>query len=101
MQGHLNCLEIRDFTGCGGGDGRYWRICFDCRHLDTYQVSRGLNEDLAVDIPAHGDDDRSENMHARFSVLLEEAQGFTEREGGVKALEHLILFLLQMSSKVK
>lgn len=53
-----------------------------------------------MDIPAQGDDDRLENMHARFCLLPEEAQGFTEGEGGVKALEHLILFLLQMSSKV-
>lgn len=59
-----------------------------------------LNKDSAVDIPAQADDDRLENVPAHSPVLLEEAQCFNEREGGVKALEHLIMFFLQMSSEV-
>lgn len=53
-----------------------------------------LNKDSAAD------DDRLENVPAHSPVLLEEAQCFNEREGGVKALEHLIMFFLQMSSEV-
>lgn len=54
-----------------------------------------------MDIPAQADDDRWENVPARSSALLEEAQCLNERGGGVKALEHLIMFFPQMSSKVK
>lgn len=103
-------LKIKDYPGYSGGvggeNGRYSYICFekvelDCRCISTAQVSLVLNKDSAVDIPAQADDDRLENVPARSPVLLEEAQCFNEREGGVKALEHLIMFFLQMSSEVK
>lgn len=103
-------LKKKDFPGysggVGGGNGRYSYICFekvelDCRSINTDQASLVLSKDSAVDIPAQADDDRLENVPAISSVLLEKAQHFNKREGGVKALEHLIMFLLQMSNEVK
>lgn len=99
-------LKIKDFPGYSGGNERHSYICFekaelDCRCINTDQVSLVFNKDSAVDFPAQADDDRLENVPARSSLLLEEAQCFNEREGGVKALEHLIMFFLQMSSEVK
>lgn len=73
----------------------------DCRCINADQASLVLNTDSALDIPARADDDRLENVPARSSALLEEAQCFNESEGGVKALEHLIMFFPQMSGKVK
>lgn len=52
----------------------------DCRCITTDQVSLVLNKDSAVDVPAQADDDRSENVPARSSALLEEVQCFNERK---------------------